>query len=276
MPAVSALQKRRGAAPTLLGLKTLSKQGLAKPGSAPVFAASAAPPAPLGRSEQSFARLFDGLPHAAAHEICAAAPGEAIAAAGFASMLAVLWSKGPIVWAREAGAAQEGGELYPPGLAAFGLPLERLIIVDAKKRNDALWATEEALKVEGAMAIAELAPGGAPLDLIVSRRLMRAAAEQNSTALILCHASQKAPSAAWSRWRIASAPSAAPARELGLPAWRADLIRLRNAHGERAWILEWNPDARSFRETQIRENMDRALAAAPADRAADPSRRSAL
>ncbi len=195
-------------------------------------------------------------------------------------MIAALWSKGtiakaPIVWAREAGAAQEGGELYPPGLAAFGLPLERLIIVDAKKRNDALWATEEALKVEGAIAVAELAPGGAPLDLIVSRRLMRAAAEQNSTALIVCHSPQKAPSAAWSRWRIGCAPSEAPARELGLPSWRADLIRLRNAHGERSWILEWNPHAASFRETMARENMDRALAAAPADRAADPSRRRA-
>ncbi len=270
MPAVSALKKRRGAASALLGLKTLSKQGLAKPGSAPVFVASTAPPAPLGRSERSFSRLFAGLPRAAAHEICAAAPGEAIAAAGFASMVATLWSKGPIVWAREASAAREGGELYPPGLAAFGLPLERLIIVDARKRNDALWATEEALKVEGAIAIAELAPGGAPLDLIVSRRLMRAAAEQNSTALIVCHSPQKAPSAAWSRWRIGCAPSEAPARELGLPAWRADLLRLRNAHGERSWVLEWNPHAACFRE-----NMDRALATAPADRTTDPPRRRA-
>jgi protein ImuA len=274
MLAVSALKKGRGAAPTLLGLNTVAKLG-----SAPVFVASAAPPAPhpmpLGRSEQSFARLFASLPHATAHEICAAAPGEAIAATGFASMIAALWSKGPIanapiVWAREVGAAQEGGELYPPGLAAFGLPLERLIIVDAKKRNDALWATEEALKVEGAIAIAELAPGGAPLDLIVSRRLMRAAAQQNSTALIVSHSPQKAPSAAWSRWRIGSAPSEAPARELGLASWRADLLRLRNAHGERSWILEWNPNAACFTE-----NMDRTLAAAPVDRATDPSRRRA-
>lgn len=269
MPAVSALKKGRGAAPALLDLKTLARQGLAKPGSAPVFVASTRPLTALSKSASAFAGLFSALPRAAAHEITAP-PGDAIAAAGFASMLAALWGKGPIVWARETGAADEAGELYPPGLAGFGLPLDRLIVVDAKKRNDALWAAEEALKVEGAVAIAELSPRGPPLDLLVSRRLMRAAAAQNATALVLRHAAQAAPSAAWSRWRIASAPCSAPAREIGLPTWRADLLRLRNAHGERSWILEWNPHAGLFRET-----MDRALPAAPADRTADPPRRRA-
>jgi protein ImuA len=267
MPAGSALLDRRGTATALLGPKT----GLAR------GAALAQRPGfkPLGKGEAEFARLLGALPRAAAHEIAPAAPGEGPAAAGFAAALAVYWGSGPIIWAREAAASAEDGELYPPGLAELGLDLTRLIVVDAKKRFDALWAAEEALKIKGAVAIAEIGPRGAPLDLTASRRLAMSAAEHDSTALIISHIRARDPSAAWTRWQIAAAPSAAPAREIGAARFSADLTRMRNAVGGRRWSLEWNAHDRQFRETLAKETMDSDLVHPPADGQADPARRRA-
>lgn len=226
---------------------------------------------PLGKSEKAFARLFASLPAHAAHEIEPARGGEAPAAAGFVAALAACWGKGPIVWAREAAVAAEEGEFYAPGLRDLGLDLSRLIIIDAKKRADALWATEEALKLPGAVAIAEIGPNGAALDLVVTRRLSLSAAEHKSTALVLSHLRERGPSAAWSRWSIGSAPSSAPNRELGLPRFAADLNRLRNAIGERRWTLEWNANAREFTDLTLGGD----LAQPSADRPLDPRRASA-
>jgi protein ImuA len=247
------------------------------------FGSTPAPaPAPLAtmlpKGDNDFTRLFAKLPRTATHEIAPTGPGEGPAAAGFAACLAALWlnqlgstgQTAPIVWAREAAVAQEEGELYPPGLAGLGLPLDRLIVVNAKKRVDALWAAEEALKVKGAVAIAEIGPAGAPLDLTASRRLALSAAEHGSTALIVSHTKAHASSAAWTRWRIGAAPSSAPGRELGSPRFSVNLVRMRHALGERAWLLEWNADAKNFNAFMARD-----LAAAPADRPADQARASA-
>lgn len=271
MSAGPALLERRRAAAALLASKNGLQQGAAliqKPGFArPAFAH-------LGQSEKDFARLFSSLPVHAAHEISPAAPGDGIAAAGFASALACLWSNDLIVWVREAPIGAEEGALYPPGLLRHGLDPARVIVIDAKKRQDALWATEEALKIKAAVAICEIGPRGAALELAPSRRLALSAAEHRSTALIVPHLRRGAPSAAWSRWRIAAAPSSAPNRELGPPRFTADLIRLRNSIGERRWILEWNANARSFTEIPP-SALGRDLAAEPGDRPADPRARRA-
>lgn len=257
MPAGSTLLDRRRATTALLVSKNGLQQGatlIRKPG----FAR-------LGWSEKDFTRLLSSLPAHAAHEIGPAAPGDGIAAAGFAACLACLWSSGPVVWAREAAISAEEGALYPPGLLQNGLDPARVIVIDAKKRQDALWATEEALKIKGAVAICEIGPREAPLELAPSRRLALSAAEHKSTALIVPHLRGGAPSAAWTRWRIASAPSSAPNRELGAPRFSADLIRMRNSIGERRWTLEWNANARCFTDVML----GRDLAAEPGDRPAD-------
>jgi protein ImuA len=232
--------------------------------------ATLSPLQPLGRGERDFARLFASLPAHAAHEISPAGPGEGTAAAGFVAGLAALWSKGPIVWEREAAVRAEEGELYPPGLVALGLDLSRLLIVDAKKRSEALWATEEALKIPGAVAIAEIGPNGAALDLVATRRFSLSAAEHKSTALILSHLRGRGPSSAWTRWTIASAPSFALGRELGAASFRADLKRMRNALGERRWTLEWSPHARQFTDISLGGD----LAQRAIDRPFDPRRTS--
>jgi protein ImuA len=226
---------------------------------------------PLGKCEKGFAPVFATLPVHAVHEIAPARAGEAPAAAGFVAALAASWGKGPIIWAREAAIAAEEGEFYPPGLRDFGLDLSRVIIIDAKKRADALWATEEALKLPGAVAIAEIGPNGAALDLVVTRRLSLTAAEHKSTALVLSHLRERGPSAAWSRWSIGAAPSSAPNRELGAPRFAADLTRLRNAIGERRWTLEWDAHAKRFTDLTLGGD----LAQPSADRPLDPRKASA-
>lgn len=271
MPASAALLERRRAATALLVSKNGLQQGatlIRKPG----FAR-------LERSEKDFSRLLSSLPAHAAHEIGPAAPGDGIAAAAFAACLACLWSTGPVVWAREAAIGAEEGALYPPGLLQNGLDPSRVIVIDVKKRQDALWATEEALKIKGAVAICEIGPRGTPLELAPSRRLALSAAEHKSTALIVPHLRGGAPSGTWTRWRVAAAPSSAPNRELGRPRFSADLIRMRNSIGERRWILEWNIDARRLTDVTQDPTQDRALggdlAAESGDRPADPRARRA-
>jgi hypothetical protein len=43
-------------------------------------------------------------------------------------------------------------ELFPPGLAAFGLPLERLVILRPQSREQELWAVAECLRCKGVAA----------------------------------------------------------------------------------------------------------------------------
>jgi protein ImuA len=234
--------------------------------------AAALPLRPPSPEQARFPALLAGLPRAAVHEIAPARPGDGPAASGFAAALAVFWAgKGfPVVWAREAAVRAEEGELYPPGLAQFGLDLSRLMIVDAQKRPDALWAAEEALKTPGAVAIVEIGARGSALDLAATRRLALAAESHRATALLIDHSRARAPSAAWTRWAIAAAASAAPDKEVGPPAFAAQLLRMRNALGGRSWIVEWRSD-----ETVFRETMGGDLAQPALHRSAGPARRRA-
>ncbi len=77
-----------------------------------------------------------------------------------------------VFWAGEAAAFAEEGAPYPVGLARYGLALDRLIVVRAKKREEALWAAEQALAAAGAVVICALGARGKPLDLKASRRLL--------------------------------------------------------------------------------------------------------
>jgi protein ImuA len=73
-------------------------------------------------------------------------------------------------------------------------------------------------------------------------------------------------SAAWTRWRIAPAPSQAQERELGPPAYALELIRNRAGPAGARFTVEWNAYARCF------ENLARDPSAASQDRPADPIR----
>lgn len=201
------------------------------------------------------------------HELCPAGPGAEAAALGFALGLASSWAgRAGVFWAGEAGVFAEEGAPYPPGLAQFGLDPARLIVARAGKREDVLWAAEQGLGAPGAVVICTLGARGKPLDLKATRRLLLFA-ERNHARCLLVRPLAEA-SVAWTRWRIAPAPSAGENRELGAPAYALELVRSRAGPAGARFIVEWNAHECSFAE----RDMARDRSAASFDGPADPIR----
>jgi protein ImuA len=186
-----------------------------------------------------------GLAQGALHEILAVDPGPATLFAAAAARA----TPGAILWCRR-GQTFDAGSLCPAGLAAIGLDPRRLLLVNTRKDDDALWAMEEALRARVAV-VAEL--GVAPLT--ATRRLALAAEAGGAPAFILRRdESDPPPSAATTRWRISATPSRS-----GRARIRAELFRCRGA-GSATWLMEWNDETRRL-----------AVVAALHDRAADPA-----
>ncbi len=167
------------------------------------------------------AALGGGLPTGCLQEIIGGSDG---AAAGFAAFLlgrlaregrSVLWG-----WIGE-------GDLYPPGLAAYGLDPARVILLAAPGPADLLWAMEEGLRCP---ALAGVAVEVERLDLVAGRRLQLAAAAGGVTGFLLARGRRPpaAVSAAALRWRVETLPG---------ERWRVELLRRRGGRPG-AWILE--------------------------------------
>ncbi|HSK38974.1 MAG TPA: hypothetical protein VK943_04330, partial [Arenibaculum sp.] len=90
-----------------------------------------------------------GLPLGCLHELAADGDGPAsergAAATAFAAALLarIAAAAGPVLW------IGTERDLFAPGLAAFGLTPDRLIVVRARRTEDVLWAMEEALRSHG-------------------------------------------------------------------------------------------------------------------------------
>ncbi len=170
------------------------------------------------------------------------------------------------VWVREAAASAEHGELYAPGFSALADPAS-ILLVRAQKRVEALWAAEEALKRPGVRVLLELGARGKPIDLTATRRLSLAAEAHGASALILrgdCGRPEfmrAAPtSSAWTRWRIAPAPSRTPHRdEIGAPSLTAELMRHRAGVRPRTLDLEWSDDGFRIAESRSAASSNEAL-----------------
>ncbi|MFG1288664.1 ImuA family protein [Xanthobacter versatilis] len=192
--------------------------------------------------------LGGGLALGALHEVFACDKGNGAAALGFALALAA-GTRRPVVWVRQDFAALEGGDLYGPGCAAFGLDPARLIVVQGADATDTLAAAEEALR-HAVLGLVVVEPWGMParLDLTATRRLALRAERSGVPALLLRSAAEPVPSAAATRWLASAAPSGAagaPAFCLGPPAFALELARNRAGPTGR-WIVEWNAHARRF------------------------------
>jgi protein ImuA len=144
---------------------------------------------------------------------------------------------GPVLW------CLRRPDLYGPGLMAHGLDPARLVLAAAPRDDEILWAIEEGLRMPGlAAVIGEIGR----LPMVASRRLQLAAERSGVTAFLLrrwrnggeAAAERERPSAALTRWRIASLPSRPPSTPsparggglgwgLGQPRWRVELLRCR-------------------------------------------------
>ncbi|QFU16578.1 ImuA family protein [Microvirga thermotolerans] len=178
-----------------------------------------------------------GITLGALHEIIESGPAAEFAGAatlftaGIAARL-----KGPVVW------CLTRRDLFAPGLAAAGLHPDRVIYVEASRDREVLPLVEEALREKGLAAVVGEVTR---LSLVASRRLQLAAEASGVPALMLRRwwtVAEKnlttLPTAAITRWRIASAPSAVlPIPGVSRQRWRVDLVRCRGAEA-RSWIVE--------------------------------------
>jgi protein ImuA len=180
------------------------------------------------------AALAGGLAPGALHELGGGQAQDG-AATHFAALLAgraASAGRRPVLWI-----AGEG-DLYAPGLAACGLPPERLLLAHARRRADALWAMEEAAR-SGALAAVVGEVEGA--DLTAGRRLQLAAEAGGTLTILLVRrsgAGLATPSAATTRWRVAAAPGglAPGAPGVGEARWRLELLRCRGGRPG-SWLV---------------------------------------
>lgn len=168
-----------------------------------------------------------------------------------------------VLWCEPRHDMRELGRLHAPGLAAFGLAPGRLMLVETRHPDEALWAMEEGLR-SGALS---LAVGFVPDIALTPARRLALAAERFCTPCLLLTGARAPPAAATAtRWRIGraeSAPHAFDADAPGLPRLSVVLERCRGypLAAEQAFNLEWSDEAFRF-----------SMAAGMADRAHAPGR----
>jgi protein ImuA len=200
---------------------------------------------PLGLAAIDRALPGGGLARGAVHEIFGTGGDEedgALPAAFAAQLLGRLAQEGPaggaVLW------CLARPDLYGPGLAAQGLDPARLVLVRAPRDELLLWAVEEGLRTPGLAAVAgEIGR----LDMVAGRRLQLAAEHSGTTLLLLrrwrngeeAARERGRPSAAATRWRVASLPSLRVAGEpgIGRPRWRVELLRCRGG-APAVWDVE--------------------------------------
>jgi protein ImuA len=201
------------------------------------------PALPFGAAEIDRALPGGGIALGALHEVLGlgAAEEEAAEGAGFlAGILARLEPGRPVLW------CARRPDLHAPGLALHGLAPERLILARPQSETDVLWAMEEGLKCR---ALAAVVGEVEALPLAASRRLQLAAEtggiaafalrrRQRSVPNGMSWGSEAQPTAAVTRWRIASCPSRLVDEPgIGRPLWLVELLRCRGGVPAR-WIVE--------------------------------------
>ena len=188
---------------------------------------------PFGAREIDQALPWGGLPRGVLHEVMA---GDSGAGMGFVAAIlgrmAVSDSNRdkPILWCLPPTGLYETGNLYAPGLAAYGIDPEQVILARGRRDADIQWTMEEGLRCQALLAVVGEARG---LDLTASRRLQLAARRSGVTAFFLMpdgeqSKSRREPSAAVTRWRVTSAAAETPqAGSLHGAAWDLELVRCR-------------------------------------------------
>ena len=175
-------------------------------------------------------RLLDDL--AGPHAFCRGAVHEILAAPNqplpffFATLLARAASGDrAIVW------SDPQHLLYPPAIAAAGIPLDRLFLLRPKNDADELWALTESLRCCGVGA-ALACPK--KLSTIEARRLQLAAERGGGVGLLLRPMTARAtPYAAATRWLVASI-----AGERTVQKWKLELIHGHGGQVGKTVILE--------------------------------------
>jgi len=123
------------------------------------------------------------------------------------------------------------GTLYPPAIAAAGIPLNRLLLLRPKNEADELWALTECLRCSG-VGVALACPRR--LSTIEARRLQLAAERGGGVGILLRpHSARCTPYAAATRWLVS-----AMAGERTVQKWKVQLIHGHGGQVGKTVILE--------------------------------------
>ncbi|HUD30261.1 MAG TPA: hypothetical protein VMQ93_15440 [Novosphingobium sp.] len=196
---------------------------------------------------------FPGLAEGQLHEVHADADGWASALAfGLAAIEA--GAGRPILLLRVRKRARTlRMEPCGEGWAPLGLDPARLVIVDAADDAALLRAALDAVRCPGSAGVVMETWGRMrEYDLVASRRLILAAEQSRIPVVILRGDAEPRPSAAHTRWSVASAPSTPlEMRAPGAPALHVELQRRRGGPGGLRWRLEWNEEHGGFHAEPI-------------------------
>jgi protein ImuA len=139
---------------------------------------------------------------------------------------------GAVVW------SDPRGELYPPALAAAGLPLERLFLLRPKSADDEVWAITECLRSPGVAAtVAALER----LTDIQARRLQLAAERGGGVGLLLRTTGRRCAAhyAAATRWLVRPRPLPVEGKgDMRVQRWIVELIHGHGGQVAKAVVLE--------------------------------------
>tara|TARA_Y100000815_G_C13300299_1_gene484391 strand:- start:220 stop:996 length:777 start_codon:yes stop_codon:yes gene_type:complete len=194
--------------------------------------------------------LHGGLRRDGVHEFYAAAAEDRASAAAFSLLLVErVGRSNPVMWLRPDGRSSEKRHPFPPGLIEMGIDLDRFILARLGDRTDLLKAAVDSIRHGGLGAvILELGKRSSRIDLTTSRRLALAAERSGTMVLILFGDAVPEPSAAHSRWQVASAPSTPlPANAPGHPVFDLTLLRQRGGQEGLHVQLEWDREQACFR-----------------------------
>ena len=191
--------------------------------------------------------LTEGMASAQLHEIFATMD-DAASGAGFAVAATLAARAAPIMWLRTEGSERQGGRLHAGGLVEMGLDVSSLVLALVEDEASLLRAAADAARCQGLGTLLIESWGRAPgIDLTATRRLMLAAESSGVTILSLRVAAEPVPSAAATRWQVASCRSRPlEADAPGRPAFDIELLRRRGGQAGLRWRVEWNRDAYIF------------------------------
>lgn len=186
----------------------------------------------LGPMQKAFPQ--SSFPLGALHEFLSAEREDMAATSGFIAGLIsqVMAHHGPTLW------ISANRKLFPPALVSYGLPPDRVILVDVPKEQDVMPILYEALKCS---AVSAVVAETRHLDFNTSRRLQLAVEQSQATGFVIRNAIQKLnPTACISRWKISSllSESYEGLPGMGFPKWRVELLRMRNGKTG-IWDVEW-------------------------------------
>jgi protein ImuA len=155
----------------------------------------------------------------------------------FFALLMARAAAGVIVW------CDPRRTLYPPAVAAAGIPLEKLFLLHPQNQREQSWAVTECMRCKGVSAtIAQMSK----LSRIEARRLQLAAEKGGGIGILLRPMDRHAEIyAAATRWLVAPAPGLRTVQR-----WKIQLI---HAHGGRVGntvILEHHRETNTLRAAE--------------------------